>query len=151
MGYRSDVRIITSKKGFEKLSDFVKKYLEKIDKDLNEHNLLKALDIETIGKGQCYFGWNYLKWYDGYPEVDAINEGLDYLGENEYSYRFMEIGEDYDDVEHKYNDGEKDKDIILEYPSMIREFDDDYIKDLITKEIKPMELFNDREDEIEYE
>lgn len=151
MGYRSDVRIITSKKGFEKLSDFVKKYLEKEEKDLNEYNLLESLEIKTIGKDQYYFGWNYLKWYDGYTEVDAINEGLEYLRENEFSYRFMEIGEDYSDIQEHYYDGEKDKDTILEYPSMIREFDDDYIKDLITKEIEPMEISNDREDEIEYE
>lgn len=129
MGYRSDIRIITSKKGFEKLKEFVENYLK--EKNHKEYNLLNQCDINEQGKGQYYIGWNSLKWYDGYPEVDAIMEGLDYLEENEYSYRYMIIGESYEDVEETYNNGEKDKDIYLEYPSMIREFDDDYLTDLI--------------------
>lgn len=129
MGYRSDVRIVTSKDGYEKLKEFVANYLK--EKDYTEYNLLNECNIEEQGKGQCYMGWNYLKWYEGYPEVDAIMEGLDYLEENEYSFRYMIIGESYDDVEERFYDGDKDKDIDLEYPSMIREFDDDYITDLM--------------------
>ena len=37
MGYRSDIRIVTTKDGFEKLKEFVKKYLEE-----------KKLDIRRI-------------------------------------------------------------------------------------------------------
>ena len=43
----------------------------------------------------------------------------------------MIIGESYDDIEEQYYDGEKDNNINLEYPSMIREFDDDYVKSLL--------------------
>lgn len=131
MGYRSDVRIVTSKKGFEKLSEFVINSLKEQKINVKEYNLLEDLDIKVEGKEQIYLGWNYLKWYDGYPEVDAIMEGLNYLSENEYSYRYMIIGESYDDIEEQSYDGEKDKDVYLEYPSMIREFDDAYMEKLI--------------------
>ena len=37
--------------------------------------------------------------------------GINYLGENEYSYRYMRIGESYDDIEEQSYDGEKDNEI----------------------------------------
>lgn len=132
MGYRSDVRIITSKEGYEKLNEFVEQYL----KDTEADNLLKDCDIENIGKEQCYFGWNNVKWYENdFKDVDAIMEGLNHLGENEYSYRYMRIGESYEDIDEQFFDGQKenDKDMYLEHLSMIREFDDEYIKDLISE------------------
>lgn len=129
MGYRSDVRIIVSKNGFEKLKEFVKDYLK--DK-VNVDNLLEECDIKQEGKEQCYLGWNSVKWYEyDYDDVDAIMNGLNYLGENEYSYRYSRIGENYEDIEEQFYDGEKDKDICLEYIGIVREFDDDYVLGLI--------------------
>ena len=125
MGYRSDIRIITSKDGFEILKEFIKGYLKDNKED---YNLLEECDIKEEGKEQCYFGWNYVKWYEhDYPEVIAIMEGLNHLGESEYSYRYMRIGESYNDIEEQSYDGEKDENIYLEYPNMLREFDDNYI------------------------
>lgn len=125
MGYRSDIRIVTSKEGFEKLQEFVRNHLKK---NKENYNLLEECDIKQEGKNQCYFGWNYVKWYEhDYPEVVAIMEGLSHLGENEYSYRYMRIGESYDDIEEQSYDGEKENEIDLEYPNMLREFDDEYI------------------------
>ena len=125
MGYRSDIRIITSKDGFERLKEFIKEYLKDNKED---YNLLEECDIKEEGKEQCYFGWNYVKRYEhDYPEVIAIMEGLNHLEENEYSYRYMRIGESYDDIEEQSYDGEKDENIYLEYPNMLREFDDNYI------------------------
>ncbi len=137
MGYRSDIRITTSKEGFKVLSEFAKKYLENKNKD---YDLLKDLDLMVEGKEQCYFGWDYVKWYDGYNDVDAIMKGLEYLEDNNYSYRYMRIGESYDDCEEQSYDGEKDENIYLEYPNMIRDFDDDYIKGLLLdKQIEGLE------------
>lgn len=145
MGYRSEIRIITSKKGYEKLNEFVEQYL----KDTEEDNLLKECDIKNIGKEQCYFGWNDIKWRENdFKDVDAIMEGLNHLGENEYSYRYMRIGENYEDIEEQFYDGEKDEDIYLEYPSMIREFDDEYIKELISEKTLENEEKNNEEIDI---
>lgn len=145
MGYRSEIRIITSKEGYEKLNEFVEQYL----KDTEEDNLLKECDIKNIGKEQCYFGWNDIKWRENdFKDVDAIMEGLNHLGENEYSYRYMRIGENYEDIEEQFYDGEKDEDIYLEYPSMIREFDDEYIKELISEKTLENEEKNNEEIDI---
>ena len=43
MGYRSDIRIITSEKGFEELKKFVTKYLKEHNED---YNLLENCDIK---------------------------------------------------------------------------------------------------------
>lgn len=147
MGYRSDIRIVTSKTGFEKLTEFVENYLKERDLDAKEYNLLESPDIKLKGKEQYYLGWNWKKWDEGdCPKVDAIMDGINYLGENEYSYRYMRIGESYDDIERQDYDGEKDKEICLEYPNMIREFDDEYIKNLL--EDKKIENPEENKDEI---
>ena len=143
MGYRSDIRIITSKDGFERLKEFIKEYLKDNKED---YNLLEECDIKEEGKEQCYFGWNYVKWYEhDYPEVIAIMEGLNHLEENEYSYRYMRIGESYDDIEEQSYDGEKDENIYLEYPNMLREFDDNYI----IESIKENQIENDEKNKEE--
>ena len=131
MGYKSDVRIIVSKNGFEKLKEFVKNYLKEKKNDETVYNLLENCNIKQEGKEQYYFGWNRFKWDEGYTEVDAIINGLSYLRENEYSYRYMKIGEGYDDIENLYYNGKKDEKVNLEYPCMIREFDDEYVMNLI--------------------
>ena len=128
MGYRSDVRIVTSKKGFKVLDDYVKKYLREHDKNRN-WNLLKRPDIKKETPYTTYIGWNCLKWYEyaDYVDVDAVMTGLNYLKEKGYSYRYSRIGENYDDYDEQYyeSDNEEEQDLI--YPSIIREFDDDYI------------------------
>lgn len=126
MGYRSDVRIATSPKGHKVLKDYVKDRLDKLNK--TNYNLMESCDVEVKGKYTHYFGWNSVKWYDGfdgYEEVDAIMDGLNYLEEQNLSYRYARIGESYDDYDEMSYDGEEDND--LEYPSMIREFDDMYV------------------------
>lgn len=137
MGYRSDVRIVTSEEGFKKLEQFVENYLKERKGDIKEDNLLNFLYIKSQGKGQCYFGWDSIKWYDfcGEIEIDAIVEGLDYLAKNEYSYRYTIIGENLDDIEENSYDGNKE-DIYLEYPSIIRQFDDDYTKEYLEEPLK---------------
>lgn len=143
MGYRSDIRIITSKEGFEKLKEFVEEYLKEHNED---YNLLEECDIKQEGKEQCYFGWDSVKWYENdYTDVDAIMEGLNHIGEKEYSYRYMRIGESYDDIEERFYDGEKDEKLCLEFPCLIREFDDNYTLDLI----KDNQIENEKENKEE--
>lgn len=125
MGYRSDVRIITTKKGFDELNNYVKKYLkEKCDHD---YNLLDNLKFKAENDYAVYFGWNYLKWYEGYDSVDAIVDGLNHLKENNMSYRFARLGESYDDYEEESFESDLEEEQDLDYPSMLREFDDSYV------------------------
>lgn len=128
MGYRSDVRIMTSKKGFNELKKFVNNYLKKDNEGY--YDLLEHLNIKEENDYACYFGWNWIKWYEGsYKDVDAIIEGLEHLREKDFSFRFSRIGESYDDYEEDYHDSEKEEEQDLEFPSMLREFDDDYVID----------------------
>ena len=124
MGYTSDVRIVTSKKGFKELKKYVDNYL----KDKNEYNLLDNIQYKTDNKYSCYFGWDYVKWYEeSYDSVIAIMDGLDHLRENNYSYRYSRIGENYDDYDEHYFESEIEDEQDLEFPSLIRAFDDYYV------------------------
>ena len=126
MGYRSAVRIITSKKGFKELRKFSDNYLK--EKKCGYGNILDELDVHYENKYQVYFGWNAVKWYEDcdYFQVDAIMEGLSHLEDKDYSYRYSRIGENYDDIEEQYYESNREEEQDLEYPSIIRDFEDDY-------------------------
>ena len=46
-----------------------------------------------------YFGWNGLKWYDGFKDVDFI---MDYIDSMEY-YAYARIGEEMGDTDQREN------------------------------------------------
>ncbi len=140
MGYRSDVRIITSKKGFKELNKYVKNYLSKTDE--SNYNLMDDLKFKVENEYSCYFGWNWVKWYENsYPSVDAVMSGLEHLREKDLSFRYSRIGENYDDYETDYHESEKEEEQDFEYPSMLREFDDDYVIDMMNKN-SPIEKYD---------
>ena len=116
MGYRSDIRIVVSKEGYEKLKEFSDKYIfeKNRENDCELDNLLNLCDVFKMDDKQCYIGWNSVKWYDGFPDVDAIEKGLDYLQENDYSYRISIIGESIEDIEERsYDSEQREEDIWL--------------------------------------
>ena len=128
MGYRSDVRIVTSKKGYEELKKFSNNYLKKYDKEIAKFNIINNCDVFKQGDNEIYMGWNGVKWDEGYSEVDAIMAGLEHLDKNDYSFRYARIGEDYCDFESNYiNSVKKEKNIKLDYPYLERYFCDDYL------------------------
>ena len=142
MGYRSDVRIMTSKKGFDELRKFTDQYLK--DKNYTYGNLLDQLDINHETKYAKYIGWNSIKWYENsgsdYDDVNAIMEGLSHLKDKDLSYRYARIGESYDDYDEHYYESVKEEEQDLEYPSMERYFDDDYVIDNMKLDAKEPEL-----------
>lgn len=126
MGYRSDVRIITTKEGFQKLKEFSHNFLQELGEDKLQLDLMETLEVSKITGNQVYFGWDYLKWYYDYDDVKAIEKGLDYLEENDYSYRFARMGESYDDYDERAFDSDnKIEEQGLDYPSITRCFDDE--------------------------
>ena len=60
-------------------------------------------------KGSFCFEWQDIKWYDGYEPIRAIQDFLDWACDNhtiggekidgDEHYRFVRIGEEYDDIE----------------------------------------------------
>lgn len=128
MGYRSQVRVMTSKKGFEELKKFNDKYLQNHEgvNGFKEYSLMDELTLKEEDNDSVYFGWDWVKWYEGsYKAVDAVMEGLNHLEEKDLTYRFARLGEDYDDYVEQYYDSEKEEEPILDFPYVIRYFDDD--------------------------
>lgn len=108
MGYRSNIRIRTTKEGYEVMKKFVENYVKEIaEKDETGYNWnLIEQAIETEMSGIITLDWNYLKWYegiDGYEDVDAIMKSLDELSDKDIDYQYMRIGEENDDIEEKWN------------------------------------------------
>lgn len=127
MGYRSDVRIITSKKGYERLQKHVEKYIK--DKKV-DYNLLENADLRFVSNKGVLIGWNCVKWYEwsDYHDVDSIMNGLEKLEEENYSYRYARIGENYDDIDEMYYDSTKE-DEDIPYIDIARGFYDSDMED----------------------
>lgn len=107
MGYYSDVKVITTKEGWERLDKAVRKAMgitaknEKKSYWLTDQNHYKLLK-----KGKYVLAeWKDVKWYDwGTTDVSTFMQELHNLGEDDIPYEFMRVGEDYDDIEHLYQD-----------------------------------------------
>lgn len=93
MGYRSDVTIRCSRGVYDKLYA-----------TWTEHELYPdRVFVEQYSNEQAYvIQWDYIKWYDGYEQIDAINAVLREcvaIEDPELKFGFLRIGEDPDDVE----------------------------------------------------
>lgn len=106
MGYRSDIRIMTTEEGFKSLNNTIDNYLKENGLGLG-NNLLYTLDINKHkARSQRYFGWNNIIWYTHlhYVYVDVILMGPKELKKENIPYRFTRIGEDISDIEEIIND-----------------------------------------------
>lgn len=98
MGYRSEVGIKCREKAFEL---FRKAIIEQA---------FFPSKVYKNNSGEYTIYWSWVKWYDGYPEVSAIEDVMkilnkeSYADNEEYGYRFLRIGEDQDDNEEREND-----------------------------------------------
>lgn len=137
MGYRSDVRIIVSKEGYKELNDYVNKYLKNKNFPYQE-NIFLHPDVKLLGDDSIYLGWNYLKWYNGYHEIDAVMNGLEHLKKKDLSYIYARIGEDFTDFEEDNYDSVKTNEDLV-YPAMERYFDDGYFDGIEEEQVKKKE------------
>lgn len=142
---KSDVRIVISVEGFKMLEQFTQSYINKNENDSSIRNLLKDC-FQHKNHKQCYLGWNEYSNWDGYGDKNSkiIMEGLSFLEENNYSYRYYKLGEDKEDYDEHHFDSEKEGEQNLEYPNITRKFDDKYIVDILYAQ-KSREL-QDKED-----
>lgn len=142
MGYYSDVRLLTTRKGYDKLSKFVRK---KVNNDIDE-NLLENCDFKSIHCNTVFIGWNNIKWYendDRFKDVDAIMKGLEFLGDNNLSYHYARMGENFEDCDLLESDNDDDKLDI--YSSIDRQFDDEYVKSELEREDKYYKKLQEKE------
>lgn len=128
MGYRCRVRIIMPKENFDYLKsncpkniDYMfggtyefegidkKKYTEKNPCDYVEREV--TLSTENGEKEQAViFGWNWIKLYSGYEDVDYIENYVDNLREKDIPCKVVIMGEDGASEEYYSDCLDDDKD-----------------------------------------
>jgi len=97
MGYRSEVNIVTRKDNKE-LYDILKAEYEQ-NKDLWDIFEEGTIEMYNGDKVEVlYVQCDCVKWYDGYKTVDDIMSAIGCI-EDEESYGFVRIGEEWNDVE----------------------------------------------------
>ena len=117
MGYRSQVVLAVDKA-------LMGKFLAHVSQCESTKNLVFAEADDRVenynGDGNFLFRWDSVKWYDGYKEVDCINDFMDEVDDmvldeivvtspaggpssvrpvhGEEYYRFIRVGEDSADI-----------------------------------------------------
>ena len=99
MGYRSDVRIATTRDGYDRMCRFV----DAASKDRKSYQLMgmrRQPEFYDEHDGCTVFGWDSIKWYEGsLPDVTVVCNALGELDKAEVPYEFCRVGESYDDIE----------------------------------------------------
>lgn len=140
MGYRTEVRFITTKEGYNTMKKYINENSE------NNHgleDLLEDVDMEKKVKDLVVLGWDSLRG-DG---VEALNEITLDLYDKDISYRYFSLGENIQDIEESSHTSKKDKNKFIPYICITREFDDKYL----TQELKQYakEFEKDKSNEME--
>ena len=95
MGYRSEVYLGVEKKDAKKLEKVLKDHdlLEHFKK--SEHNFkCQYQNDEWVDNLWYIYQASWLKWYEGYKDVDAITECIDKLSEDGDKAFQVALGED---------------------------------------------------------
>jgi hypothetical protein len=98
MGYYSDIRINTTKRGCKRLMELIpEQYKDAVERTME-------FDEEEVAG--TTFGWDDTRWIECcYPEFDAVLAALKTLGKEGYPVEYIRVGENIDDVdEREYND-----------------------------------------------
>lgn len=98
MGYYSEVAITLFEDDFESL---VKISHEKSNEAFD---LIRAASIHKYKNEPTniiVIAWDYVKWYDGYKDVDFI---MSFVGNANREYHYIRAGEEVGDVEIRAND-----------------------------------------------
>jgi hypothetical protein len=110
MGYRSDVTIVFygKEKDYPVLKLWVQENLEPV---LKEHDWEGLEPYESGSTKGFVFKAPDMKWYDSYPEVQAVEncvntfmETFDDKNEIELALDYVRLGEELDDIEVRYSD-----------------------------------------------
>jgi hypothetical protein len=102
MGYRSEVVFIVAK-------EVMPQFLATMAKSPEARKMCFSETDKRIkdfqGDGNILFNWSYIKWYEGYEEIDAITDFMDWCDSQDPAdeqnatnfYRFVRVGEETDD------------------------------------------------------
>ena len=139
--YRTDIRLVVKKEGFEVLKELCKAEENEFLNDLMDEKNIKNKIADIV-----YLGWNNAN----YTMVEFIKDSLYKLEDDDISYNIAIRGENNDDVEIYGNIAEKDIGKKIPEPYIERSFNEDEIKQEIEEYAKSFKE-KDKVDEIEYE
>ncbi len=109
MGYRSEVVFVVAKEVMPQFLVTMAKSPQARAMCFSEADrMIKDYD----GDGNILFSWSGIKWFEGYEEIDAIVDFMDWCDGEHIAvdgdeteavnfYRFVRIGEDSDDNTHR--------------------------------------------------
>ena len=97
MGYRSKVRIVTTKEGYDLMRDFVDAHTEEGEPRLIGRDVEPEIFDEHLGS--VVFGWNDVNWYVEVREVRCVEDALLRLCDECIPYCKVRVGADWDDIE----------------------------------------------------
>ena len=101
MGYRSEVKIATTREGYDQMCERV----DALSEGSGTSPLMgsrRKPDFFEESDGCVVFGWDYIKWYEGLlADVDNVADALNEINECGLPYEFCRIGESWDDIEFR--------------------------------------------------
>ena len=101
MGYRSEVKIATTREGYDQMCERV----DTLSEGLGTSPLMGSCrkpDFFEESDGCVVFGWDYIKWYEGLlADVSNVADALSEIDELWYPFEFCRIGESWDDIEFR--------------------------------------------------
>lgn len=101
MGYRSDVRIATTREGYERICRCVDELAQDSEIEQLIGTKVSPHHFEEYA-GSVVFGWDFVKWYVGVlDDVTNVTKALSELATHGIPYEFCRIGENWDDVEYE--------------------------------------------------
>ncbi len=104
MGYYSEIGLCLNNTAHEKMLAELKKQDETIQAEvqelLNSAEKYQANDSEE--QESTLYHWSWIKWYSQFPEVKFMENFIAALTDDDddpLQYRFVRIGEEYEDIE----------------------------------------------------
>lgn len=111
MGYRSNVQVMTTPEGFEKMQDIIwelakEKNLENDVVLFPEHGQDPELFFDMYDAQEDYltFGFDWVKWYENYTGVSLFMDMLSKANEDGIPWQFIRVGEEDNDIEQFASD-----------------------------------------------
>lgn len=107
MGYRSEVKIATTREGYERIC----RRVDELSAESDAYPLIGTEinpDFFDEAGGCVAFGWDHIKWYEGdLEDVSNVSKALAEIEDDGLPVEFCRIGESWDDIQfecHNFND-----------------------------------------------
>lgn len=117
MGYMSDVAVLTTREGWEQ----IKQAMHKANPEHCEYYLNEGSVRLYAAEKYVVFKLEQVKWYtddpEYYPCVDAFMEAVAGFDDQRIPYELVIVGENKDDVVHKYGEANYD-DGVSHFPTL---------------------------------